>query len=56
MRDANCVSEGDADLRRRAALLGELDDLVNEIVGADLDPGWGRLSVREASACDTFAA
>ena len=54
--DAHSVSEGNADLRWGAALLGQLDNLLNEVASADLHPGWRRLSVGEASASDTFAA
>jgi hypothetical protein len=54
--DAVRVSKSDADLGGGGALLGQLHNLVNQIVGADLDPGWGSLSVGEASASDTLAS
>ena len=38
LRDANCVSKGYTDLGWRAALFGEFNDLVNEVVGANLYP------------------
>ena len=53
--DAVAVTEGDANMRRLGALLGELDDLLDEVVGADLHPAWGGLSVGQASASDTFS-
>ena len=43
--DSVRVSKGNADLRRGRALLGELNDLFAEVVGADLDPGWRGFSV-----------
>ncbi len=53
--DAHSVSEGNADLGGGTSLLCELDNLLNEVASADLNPGWRRFSVGEASASDTFA-
>ena len=53
--DAHSVSKGNADLGGGTSLLGELDNLLNEVTSADLNPGWRRFSVGEASASDTFA-
>ena len=54
--DAHSVSEGNADLGGGTSLLCELDNLLNEVASADLNPGWRRFSVGEASASDTLAA
>ena len=53
--DAHSVSKGNADLGGGTSLLGELDNLLNEVTSADLNPGWRRFSVGEASASDTLA-
>jgi len=53
--DAVGVTEGDTDLGGGGALLGELDDLFNDVVGGDLDPAGGRLAVRQAAAGNTLA-
>jgi len=53
--NAVAVTKSDTDLRRLCALLGQLNDLINEVVGGNLHPAWWRLSVREASASDTLA-
>merc|ERR1719223_1876921 len=49
------IAEGDADLGGGASLLGELHDLLNEVISGNLNPAWGCLAVREASAGDTLA-
>jgi hypothetical protein len=49
------VSEGDTDLGGAGSLLGELDDLFNDVVGADLNPTGGALAVGQAAAGNTFA-
>ena len=38
LRNTNSVPESNTDLGWGAALLGKLDDLVNEVVSADLNP------------------
>ena len=53
--DAMAISESDADLRWGETLLGGRDNLINEVVGGNSDPAWSRLSVWEASSCDTLA-
>ena len=53
--DAVEVAEGNTDLGEGGALLGELDDLLNDIVGGDLNPAWGRLAVGEAATSDTLS-
>ena len=53
--NADLVPESDTDLGRGVALLGKLDNRVNQVVGRNGDPRRSRLSVRKASAADTFA-
>jgi len=53
--NAVAVSESDADLGGGASLLGELHNLLDEVVGGNLDPAGGRLAVGEASAGNTLA-
>ena len=53
--DAMAISESDTDLRRGEALLRELDNLINEVVGRNSNPAWSCFSVWEASTCDTLA-
>jgi hypothetical protein len=36
--DSVTISESDTNLRWRGTLFGELDDLIAEIIGGDLDP------------------
>ena len=38
--DAVRVTEGDANLRRRGTLTGELADLVDDLLGGGLQPCW----------------
>ena len=45
--DAVGVTEGNTDLGGGQALAGELDDLVNNIVGGGLEPRRGRAAVGE---------
>ena len=54
LRDSVTISESDTNLRWRATLLGELDNLLDEIVGRDLNPAGCSLSVREASTSDSL--
>ena len=54
LRDSMAISESDTNLGWRATLLRKLVNLLNEIVGRNLDPAGRRLSVWEASASDTF--
>ena len=53
--DSVAISESNTDLGWGEALLGELDNLINEVVRRNSNPAWSRFSVREASACDTLA-
>ena len=53
--DTVVVSEHNTDLGGGAALLGELHDLLHEVVGGDLHPTRRSGSEGEASSCDTFA-
>ena len=53
--DADGVSESNTDLGGSVALLRELHNRVDEVVGGHRDPRGSRLPVREASAADTFA-
>ena len=55
LRDTVLISEDNTDLRRSGTLSGELADLLNEIGGGNLDPGWGSLSVRQRSTGNTFS-
>ena len=41
------VTEGDTDLGRREALAGELDDVLDDVVGRRLEPGRGSAAVGE---------
>ena len=55
LRDSVAISKSHTDLGRRTALFGKLVNLVNEVVGGNLDPAGRSFSVWEASASDTFA-
>ena len=55
LRDSVTISESNTDLRWGATLLGELDNLLNEIVVRDLNPAGCRLPERKASTCDTLS-
>tara|TARA_B100000787_G_C15917393_1_gene175175 strand:- start:91 stop:294 length:204 start_codon:yes stop_codon:yes gene_type:complete len=48
------ISESDTDLRRSGTLSGELDNGVDELVGADLNPARRSSAERKASASDTL--
>lgn len=41
LRDTVGVAEGDTDLRGCGAFLGHLADLVDDLIGGGLEPGWG---------------
>lgn len=45
--DSRGVAQGDTDLGGGQTLAGELDDLVNDIVGGGLEPRRGRAAVGE---------
>ena len=45
--DSRGITQGDTDLGGGQALAGELDDLVNNIVGGGLEPRRGRAAVGE---------
>ena len=54
--DTVVVSEHHTDLGRALTLLSHLDDLVDEVIGADLNPGGRSPSVRQAPASDSLSA
>jgi hypothetical protein len=49
------VTKGNTDLGGGGSLLGKLDDLLNDVVGGDLNPAWGGLAVGEAATSDTLS-
>ena len=42
------ITEGDADLRGRKTLTGELGDVLDDILGSSLEPGRGSAAVGES--------
>lgn len=50
LRDTMAVAENDTDLRWSSALLRELADLVNDLIGCGLEPGWGGARVWDGGA------
>ena len=56
LRDAVRVPKDDADLRRRQALLRELSDVVDDLLGGDLEPRRGRPPVRQRGLRDALSA
>ena len=48
------VSKSNTDLRRSGTLSGQLDDLLNEVVGRDLNPARRSSAERKASTSDTL--
>ena len=55
LRNSMAISESNTDLRWSETLLGELDNLINEVVGRNSNPAWSCFPVREAPTCDTLA-
>ena len=53
--DTDGISESNADLRRRVALLGQFRNGIDDVVGGDSNPAWCSFSVWQASASDTLA-
>jgi hypothetical protein len=49
------VSEDDTDLRRRKTSLGELEDLVRDLLGGGLGPRWLRTSEWQGRRRDTLS-
>jgi hypothetical protein len=49
------VSEDDTDLGRRKSSLGELEDLVRDLLGGGLGPRWLRTSEWQGGCRDTFS-
>ena len=49
------VTKDNTNLRRGGALLRELADLVHDLVGRGLQPGWRSARVRERGAGDTLS-
>ena len=49
------VSQNDTNLGRRCTLLGQLDDLLNQVVSGDLNPAGRSASERKTSASNTLA-
>jgi hypothetical protein len=49
------VSENDTDLRRRKTSLGELEDLVRDLLGGGLGPRWLRTSEWQGRRGDTLS-
>ena len=49
------VSEDDTDLGRGQALLGELEDLILDVLGGQLQPGGNRSAVGEGGLGNTLA-
>ena len=54
LRDAVRVPKDDADLRRRQALLRELSDVVDDLLGGDLEPRRRRPPVRQGALGDAL--
>ena len=55
LRDAVRVPQHDANLAGRRALLGELADLVDDLVGRDLEPRGRGAGVGDRAGGDAFA-
>ena len=55
LRNTIVISEDDTDLGRSTALSSEFDNLLNEIIGTNLDPTWRNLSVWKTSTGNTFS-
>lgn len=53
--DTVAIPQHNTNLRRRSTLLGELADLVDDLVGGDLEPGRGGTRVRDRRAGDTLS-
>lgn len=49
------VPEDGANLRGRSTLPGELADVVDDLVGGDLEPGWRSAGVGDGGSGDTLA-
>lgn len=53
--DTVAVTEDNTDLRGRSTLSGELADVVDNLVGSDLNPGSGGARVRESRRGNTLS-
>ncbi len=46
--DSKGISQSNTDLRRSEALLRQLDDMLNDILGLEFQPGWRFALVRKS--------
>lgn len=49
------VTEDNTDLGRSGTLLGQLGDVVNDLVGGGLEPGWGSARVGDGGRGNALA-
>lgn len=54
LRDTHGVSQGDTDLRGGQTLLGQLRDMLNDVLRLELQPRWRSALVGESRAGNTF--
>lgn len=50
LRNAVAITENDADLRRGCTLLCKLANLIDDLIGCGLKPGWGSARVWDGGA------
>ncbi len=53
--DSEGISQGDTDLRRGQTLLSQLNNVLNDILGLELQPRRRTALVRQSRARDTFS-
>lgn len=49
------ISQDNTDLRRSQTLSGVLDDLLNDVIGRQLEPSWGVSRVRSSGGRNSFS-
>ena len=55
LSDSMAIPQDNTDLRRSGTLLGQLADLVDDLIRGGLQPGRGSARVRDRGGRDTFA-
>lgn len=55
LRNSVSISQDNTDLRRSQTLSGVLDDLLNDVIGRQLEPSWGVSRVRSSGGRNSFS-
>lgn len=55
LRNSVSISQDNTDLRRSQTLSSVLDDLLNDVIGRQLEPSWGVSRVRSSGGRNSFS-